>query len=139
MKTLSIIHPCATLIAIGAKHFQTRSWDTRHHGLIAIHASKGFPRSAIELCAEEPFATALRLAGVKKPTDLPRGMVVATAYLKTTHVTEKARLFLDKREIAFGFYDDGRFAWELSDITRLDPPVRARGALGLWNWDPSPE
>jgi hypothetical protein len=135
MKAVSIIQPWATLIAIGAKRFETRSWDTRHRGLLAIHASKGFPRSAFELCSDERFAAPLRSAGFETPTDLPRGMVIATAFLKTTHRTENARLILDEREILFGFYDDGRFAWELIDVALVDPPVAARGALQLFNWD----
>jgi hypothetical protein len=135
MKTLSIMQPWATLIAIGAKHFETRSWNTRHRGLLAIHASKGFPRAAIELCSVEPFQAALRGAGFEKATDLPRGMIIATATLKTTHPTQNLRLDLDERELAFGFYDDGRFAWELIDIERLASPVIMRGSLGLWNCD----
>jgi len=46
-----------------------------------------------KLGPKEPFSAALRSAGVEKPTDLPRGMVIATARLKTTHPTDNARLF----------------------------------------------
>jgi hypothetical protein len=35
MKCLSIIQPWASLIAIGAKRYETRSWQTRLGGRIA--------------------------------------------------------------------------------------------------------
>ena len=81
MKTLSFIQPWATLVAIGAKRIETRSFSLGYHGPIAIHASKGFPRWAIELCFAEPFRSALSAAGIKQPADLPRGAVLATANL----------------------------------------------------------
>lgn len=41
MKVLTVTEPWATLIAIGAKQIETRSWPTGYRGPIAIHASKG--------------------------------------------------------------------------------------------------
>lgn len=40
MKVISIIQPWATLIALGEKKFETRSWKTKYHGELAIHAIK---------------------------------------------------------------------------------------------------
>lgn len=40
MQALSLWQPWATLIAIGAKTIETRSWGTRYRGRIAIHAAK---------------------------------------------------------------------------------------------------
>jgi hypothetical protein len=34
-----------------------------------------------------------------------------------------------------GNFAPGRYAIYLEDIMRVDPPVPARGALGLWEWD----
>ena len=34
----------------------------------------------------------------------------------------------------FGDYSDGRWAWLLTDIKPLAPPVPARGAQGFWEW-----
>lgn len=36
MKVLSVLQPWASLIAIGAKRYETRSWRTDHRGPIAI-------------------------------------------------------------------------------------------------------
>lgn len=43
MKALSLTQPWATLVAIGAKKIETRSWSTSYRGPVAIHASKGYP------------------------------------------------------------------------------------------------
>ena len=40
MKALSLWQPWASLIAAGVKRFETRHWETRHRGPIAIHAAK---------------------------------------------------------------------------------------------------
>lgn len=50
MKALSLTQPWATLVAIGAKHIETRSWSSSFRGRIAIHASKGFPKHARDFC-----------------------------------------------------------------------------------------
>lgn len=42
MKALTLTQPWATLVAIGAKRIETRSWRTNFRGRIAIHAAKGF-------------------------------------------------------------------------------------------------
>jgi hypothetical protein len=41
MKGLTLTQPWATLVAIGAKRIETRSWPTRYRGLLAIHAGAG--------------------------------------------------------------------------------------------------
>ena len=40
MKALTLYQPWATLVAIGAKKIETRSWSTPYRGPLAIHAGK---------------------------------------------------------------------------------------------------
>jgi len=40
MKAISLWQPWATLISIGAKRIETRSWETLYRGSIVIHAAK---------------------------------------------------------------------------------------------------
>src|SRR5574343_1234835 len=63
MKAITLHQPWATLVAIGAKRIETRSWSTNYRGPIAIHAAKGFPKDAQALCYTEPFRTALKQNG----------------------------------------------------------------------------
>lgn len=51
MRAISLLQPWATLVALGAKRRETRSWPTRYRGPIAIHASKGMPRASEEACS----------------------------------------------------------------------------------------
>lgn len=43
IRGLTLTQPWATLVALGEKHYETRSWDTGYRGLVAIHAAKKFP------------------------------------------------------------------------------------------------
>lgn len=38
-------------------------------------------------------------------------------------------------QIPFGIFEQGRWAWLLSDVERFDDPVPAAGRQGIWNWD----
>lgn len=40
MKALTLWQPWASLVALGVKTIETRSWSTSHRGPLAIHASK---------------------------------------------------------------------------------------------------
>jgi len=145
MKALTLTQPWATLIALGAKRIETRSWGTRYMGRLAIHAAKVFPNRDRELCMSEPFCHRL-LNGDEILVDMPRGAVVATAQLRAciriaSFADVKSRLDrlstlpkVAEFEEAFGDYSPGRYAWILDDIVPLDRPVPARGALGLWEW-----
>ena len=132
MKCLTLIQPWATLVAVGAKKIETRSWWTSYRGPLAIHAAKAFPATCINGCLEKPFYTVLRQAGCWPPHDLPRGCVLATCTLRDCIPTRGLQII--GAELAFGDYTPGRWAWVLEDVKRLPEPIPARGALGLWEW-----
>jgi hypothetical protein len=162
MKALSLTQPWATLIAIDAKRIETRSWETLYRGPLAIHAAAGLglvggKKGLTELCAREPFHSVLdRLwqppGTFWAPASLPFGAIVATAYLvaceRTDSLIGTTQLYtrnanghpqfweLDEEQRAFGDYSPGRFAWLLCDIKPLPEPISAKGALGLWDWQP---
>jgi hypothetical protein len=129
MRGLSVIQPYATLLAIAAKRFETRSWPTSYRGPIAIHASQGFPRKFQALIDREPFLSVLR-PYLDDQYSLPRGAILATATLVNCHAVEI--LTLSDQERAFGDYSPGRFAWEFVDVVRLNEPAPCKGMLGLW-------
>ncbi len=150
MKAISLTEPWAQLVALGAKRVETRSWATAYRGPLAIHAAKGFPGWAKDLCVSTVFLEALgwpRPNGVitqswldetnDRIKSLPRGVVLATCRLVECVRTEKMT-FLSAEELAFGDYSPGRWAWILEDITVLPEPVPAKGALGLWEWAVQP-
>lgn len=147
MKALTLTQPWATLVAIGAKRFETRSWSTGYRGPLAIHAGKGLGpvggmRGLRAVCATEPFRRVLldyELEDLSDPALLPRGRVVATVRLagvrRVEDLATPGRMELAGAplwERSFGDYSPGRFAWVLADVV----PARSapiRGALGLWS------
>jgi hypothetical protein len=144
VKALTLTQPWATLVAIGAKRIETRSWSTNHRGLIAIHAGKAMPRECRAFAYADPAGQALNDAGILLGGDcaeLPRGAVVAIARLVavvcTDNVIDQPDEFFGGRgllphELAFGDYSAGRYAWVLDRVVALSTPVPCKGALGLW-------
>jgi hypothetical protein len=151
MKGISLTQPWATLVALEAKRFETRSWTTTYRGELLIHASKGFPRDCQELCATEPFCSVLKAAGYTNTRELPTGVIVAYVpeVLKPQRtedmlfIWEKMRelplddgtvlpAWEDSNEYAFGDYGARRYAWPMVNPRRLPDPIACRGALSLW-------
>lgn len=135
MKAITLHQPWATLVAIGAKRIETRSWRVRYTGPLAIAAGRN--REHLDLCAEEPFRSVLRAAGIFGPADLPFGVVLCVRQLvkcvATEVVTGCVQPFTEQ-ERAFGNYADGRFAWLLDGAGQIERPVPARGYQGIWEW-----
>lgn len=145
VKVITLTQPWASLIAIGAKTYETRDWQTPYRGPLLIHAAAGLggldgvtKKSGMtglyELCAQTPFFEALFL-GLNKfdsPKELPRGRIVAACNLVACHPTTGAAPAEARSEDegAFGNYDPGRFAWELTDI-REAPRIRYRGGQSI--------
>ena len=164
MKAITIYQPWASLIACGAKKFETRPWATKYRGPIAIHAGMKDP-CKMPLLGLEDFENAVRdvfdAVGLGWCV-LPRGMVIATAELVecwsiVSHPgadTDQARritvggeldvpkhhprfhdvIIPSKAEILFGDWRPGRYAWELANVQEITP-IPARGRQGLWNWE----
>lgn len=132
MRFLTLLQPWASLMAIGAKTIETRSWATTYRGVVGIGASQG--RDELDWCAEGPFRSALREAGIFGPADLPFGAILALGKLVDCRRTEVVEpKLLGKPEHAFGNYTAGRWAWLFRDVTRLPEPIPWRGRLGLWS------
>lgn len=149
MKAITIHQPWASLIAIGAKRFETRSWRTHYRGPIAIHAAKKIDHEAVLINARDyPHIW-------HKISPLPTGRIVAVGELTNCYEIERYKdrvelvlnhgdygeyvdidgMEMGGQEERFGWYADGRYAWELSNV-RLIEPIPAKGRQGLWNWNP---
>lgn len=154
MKALTVWQPWASMLARNMKLFETRSWATNYRGPIAIHAAalsipqvlkKLFPLGAWgyhpDHQAKKAFLDAVTSAlNPYTLEELPLGAVVATAELVGCHkITEEPHRgvptspkYLEK-EIMFGDWTPGRYAWEFSNM-ELIVPVPAKGKQGLWEW-----
>ena len=133
VKALSLTQPWASLVATGAKRIETRTWPTRYRGPLAIHASMRFPAAERALARTHPFSDA-----ISDPDALPRGAVIAVVDLVDCIRTEEAlrRGLVGPREVFFGDYSAGRWAWILGGprLWGFDEP--AGGRMQLWPWRP---
>ncbi len=131
-KVLSFTQPWASLVCLGEKKIETRSWKTSYRGPLLIHASKGYPGWAKNAAKEEPFYSSLRPNGVYSYPELACGKIIGSCVLKDCIPTSGVKDLSEKEE-EFGDYADGRFAWILEDGQFLPQPVAVKGALGLWD------
>lgn len=141
LKAITIKQPWATLIALREKQFETRSWQTKHRGLLAIHAGKTVDKNACEIMW---IRDTLAAHGITSWKQLPTGVVIATANLVNCHevisdygdhAVVHTGLKISDNEYRFGDFEEGRYAWELDAIQVLAEPVKAKGQLSLWNWN----
>lgn len=131
MKVLTLTQPWASLVIHGLKLVETRSWNTHYRGWLGIHAAKGFPNWARDICLTPYFATALELIEETADT-LPRGVILGEALLHSTYVITRPPP--TKTEEVFGDYTPGRFGWIFERVYRYPSTIPAKGALGLWDW-----
>ena len=130
MKALTLTQPWASLVALGYKRVETRSWRTQYRGPIAIHAAKGFPTEA------RRFAEVERAIG-RVPARIPRGAVVCIIDLVDCQPAEEVALRISGLERHLGDYAPSRWAWLFDPVSlrSLPNPIPARGALSLWEWE----
>lgn len=142
---ISLWQPWATLIALGFKRLETRSWSTSFRGRIAIHACKRSTQAERMLCTQNDYIReALATAGLSYD-DLPQGAVVALSTLSgvaqmqegpTSWQGDVLNLHdasqLTEQERAFGLYGHGRYAWQLTETLALPTPQPCRGSQQIW-------
>jgi hypothetical protein len=134
---LTLWQPWATLVALGAKCYETRSWKTPYRGVLVIHAARRFDAQQQLLCREEIFREVLSAAGYHHPMELPLGKALCTVVMKGAFPTEALRNRISAQERRFGDWSDGRQAWELCSVYRFPKPIPIQGAQGMWPWPPT--
>ena len=149
MRAITLHQPYATLIALGRKRYETRSWAPPQWLLgqrIAIHAAKNTSREVRDN---------ILLELDKSDLPIPYGVVVATAILVNAGQVDRygrqgdigvrwaiqGRIANGKRicvnqwvppeDQKHGDFTVDRWLWELADIELVDPPVEVRGHPGI--------
>src|SRR5690349_20249628 len=153
MKVISLLQPWATLVVIGVKRIETRSWNTKYRGPVLIHASKKKISELIKLQSTWAFDAAFHsLGGTMSPgskidfsRDLPFGAIIGPVEIDNCRPTNSFTVEeLDTKmrrpegignywtERQLGDYTPGRFGWEVSKPIQFKTPIPAKGSLGLW-------
>jgi len=156
MPALTLHQPWASLLALGVKPFETRSWSPLERYAvrqgfvgqrIAIHAGiKRIPDAEykeVMKAALASYGASRREASILASVmvDPPYGAVLATGTLIGAHqvvsVTDDGPVLDNGRAIRddlLGDYSESRWCWEFGDVRPLDEPVPARGFQGIWSW-----
>ena len=145
MKALSIWQPYASLIAIKAKQYETRSWATKYRGLLAIHAAAKSPAAVYKILnydvvreiekALAPLGSTTENIDRLRAKCLPLGKVIAIANLTDCiEITPEFAASVSAEERAFGDWAPGRYAWKFENVSPLPFFVQAKGQQGIWNF-----
>ena len=143
MPAITLHQPWASLISLGYKTCETRSWRPPRDLVskrIAIHAGATLPPlvpQAVEDVLSDRIGPLWRGA-------LPRQAVVATAELWFAgHVVEhRAGIAVIENSLqvahvpidAYGDFSLGRWLWLLRDVKLLMPAHQTRGHQRVWSW-----
>lgn len=138
MKVLSLKQPWASLVVVGAKRFEVRSWQTTYRGSLLIHASASKPGKRVKTYFEQGDYFNRFIDN----TDwLPYGAIIGRVQLVAIFKTEWLVQHLEaqglsnwQQELAFDDYTPNRYAWKLKDAEPLEHILPIKGALGLWEY-----
>ncbi len=135
MKAITLYQPWATLWVLGLKKDETRSWATKFRGTLAVQASTSLPARNQALMFQEPFFSALKAEPYfDMEGTLPTGVIVGTVDLRICLRILPGQV-IPYPESAFGDYRAGRFRWVGENHSRWAVRPRAKGKLGIWEWE----
>ena len=114
-RILTVRQPWASLIVLGHKDIENRTWSTRYRGPLLIHAASVISRN-------DRIATRLRrIHGFELPHKLPLGRIVGVVRLDGCISRSESPWF------------DGPVGWQLSGARALAFDRHIVGRLGLWS------
>ncbi|UHA60054.1 ASCH domain-containing protein [Metabacillus litoralis] len=140
MKVLSMIQPWASLFTLGETQYETRSWNTKYRGPLAIHTSKKIDKTAAN---QDTIKALLSKHGLTNDL-LPTGSIIAVCMLKNCiKVTENNQSWailedgtiISGNDYLLGDYREGNYAWIVQNMKILNQSIPAKGQLGLWEYD----
>ena len=130
MRVLTLKEPFATLISVGIKKTETRSWRTNYRGEIYIHASIKKPN--YDYKTEDFKKIADKYNYDKLGYIICKCKLVDCIEMTEEYINEmKKNNYID---YICGEYKIGRFAWILEDVEIIDP-ILAKGRLGIWHFN----
>jgi hypothetical protein len=130
MRILSVHQPWATLIALGIKNVENRTWSTGYRGTLLIHASKS-PMDEFDVMKAKRLC---REAGVSYPETFPTGGIIGSVELTGVIWIEGLRVRTDHQTVKLdelhGFNGDA-YGFILEKPRAFPALIPMRGSLGL--------
>ena len=146
MKALTVWQPWASLIAAGVKPYEFRGWAAPQWiegQRIAIHAGARKPKRGeieqLRLIVDRGKGHRVGLLDgalpiLEHPESLWFSAIVCTAIIGRPFSAAEG---LPALGITWNDSDRSahfNFAWPLTEIERMEPPIPAKGAQGFWEW-----
>jgi len=143
MKAITIWQPYATLIMLGLKEFETRSWATNYRGPLVIHAAKRWDEAraldcsrVAELLRECAFSTSQLDDDQRRllytPTSDTLGGALGVVDLTHCAQMDEGGSYFENEVGSFG---PGRYGWKCERPRIFETPIAAQGKQGLWTPD----
>ena len=135
MRAITIWQPYASLVEIGLKQYETRSWKTNYRGPLLIHSGKRPMDWILKHSAKETVRTAAEIFGADKLRKLPVGCAICVVDLvDCIEITPEVIAAQNESEINVGNWKLGNFAWKLENPRSVER-VELIGKQGLWSVD----
>jgi hypothetical protein len=161
-KAISLWQPHASLVIIGAKGVETRTWESPIRGRVVMHAAKTM--RALDLCGLPYFWEAFDKAGLWQLPEaqlanfslrqlqrcycedltqkqrlewlpLPLGALLGVADIVKCVPGPELAPTLSAQERAFGGYEEGKWGWILENVQAFDVPLPYVGEQNFFNVD----
>ena len=127
VKTITIKQSFATLIALGLKQYEFRTWKTSYRGDLLIHAGKGVDKKAMARFKDLNYS-------------YPTGCILAKVTLTDCiPINEKTRNMLQEKNsfIYHSVIKDREwqgYGWHLENVQKIKP-IDANGKLSFWEYE----
>lgn len=131
MRVLTLIQPWATLVILGEKQIETRSWSTNIRGTIAIHAGKKVDKKVF---SDPLYSEVLSNYGITAQ-NIITSAIIGTCEIVDVKQTELLKPYITEKEINFGDYSPNRYGWILNNVKSIEPIYNVKGMLGFWTYD----
>jgi hypothetical protein len=139
MKVISIWQPFSSLLVKGFKIFETRTWPVPASVVgqtIGIASTKGIKSAQRAYFDDENFLKFYAATAMPQLEDLPCGYLLGTVKVDSCELmTPEFMEEVSDEEQAYGHWEEGNYAWRMTDRRVLDHPIPIRGAQGLFEWN----
>lgn len=136
MKMLTLWQPWASLVALGFKKYETRSWSTSYRGSLVIHASKrALSWKDLELWEEitgvDPHLFKFPVGSAIALVDLVDCQQMVSIDSDVRHSSQISIASMLSQEKLAGIWEPERYAWKLENVRLIEPAIACCGFQGL--------
>jgi predicted transcriptional regulator len=138
MKTISIWNPFASLIVNGFKLYETRTWKAPDYLIgqtLGIASTKTILPAQRGHWVDPAFQDFYAGTELPPPIDLPHGYLLGTVTLESVELmTAEMMENVSVEEQSYGWWQEGFYAWRMTNPRALFEPIPIRGRQGIYDW-----